>query len=115
MGFLIILLILAPLVAVGLIIVNYIRLMRNFLQVVADGIETDAVIVSKQRWSRRYYRVTYEYRDQEGQVHRNGLDAFRSAEAHYQVGDPLRIVYSASRPHLSSTQALVQQVKQAQK
>ncbi|MEN9245039.1 MAG: DUF3592 domain-containing protein [Gloeomargarita sp. DG02_5_bins_242] len=115
MGFLIILLILAPLVVVGFIIVNSIRLMRNFLQVVADGIETNAVIVSKQQWGRRYDWVTYEYRDQEGQVHRNGFDAFRSAETHYQVGDTLRIVYSASRPHLSSTQALVQQVKQAQK
>ena len=115
MGFLIILLILVPLGVIGLIIANSIRLMRNFLQVLADGIETDAVIVSKQQWSRRYCRVTYAYRDQEGQVHRNGLDAFRSEEANYQVGDTLRIVYSASRPHLSSTQALVQQAKQAQK
>ncbi|MEN9215895.1 MAG: DUF3592 domain-containing protein [Gloeomargarita sp. HHBFW_bins_162] len=115
MEFFIILVIFAPLIIIGLIIANYVRLIRNFWQVLADGIETNGVIVRKVRSGRRYYRVTYEYHDQNGQTHRNGLDVFRSEHHNYQVGDTIQIVYSASKPHLSSTKAIVDQALQAKK
>ncbi|MEN9207582.1 MAG: DUF3592 domain-containing protein [Gloeomargarita sp. GMQP_bins_120] len=104
-----------PLLIIGLIAANYVRLIANFLQVLADGIETEAVIVDKtpRRGRRRFHRLVYEYTDQRGQVHRNHLDLFRSEYHNYQVGDRIAVVYSASRPHLSNTKAVVDRARQA--
>ncbi|MCS7030200.1 MAG: DUF3592 domain-containing protein [Gloeomargarita sp. SKYG116] len=106
---------LTPFVIIGAIIANYIRIICNFGQVLADGVETEAVIVYKsQRRRRSFHRVIYEYQDPTGRVRRNGFDLFRSEYDKYQVGDRIQVVYSASQPHISFTKETVDQARQAQ-
>ncbi|MFQ3580439.1 MAG: DUF3592 domain-containing protein [Chloracidobacterium sp.] len=97
-------------VAVGLIVFRFIQLTHHFQEILANGVETDALVV------RKYgkYRLAYEYRDVTGKIHRMDKRVFYSEYDRTQVGQTLKIIYSAKRPHIHTTKEAVEQSRAAQ-
>lgn len=106
-----------PLAIVGLMIFGFIQRMYHFQEILADGVETDAVVVRTYRSAVREgfrHRLVYEYRDATGKTYRKDEGVFPSEYDRLQEGDTFRVVYSAKRPHISTTKEAVDQSRAAQ-
>ncbi|GIW02093.1 DUF3592 domain-containing protein [Roseiflexus sp.] len=106
-----------PLVIGGLVAFGFIQRMYHFQEILADGVETDALVVRKYRSAARLgnrHRLVYEYRDASGKTYRKDDGVFPSEYDRLQEGDAFRVVYSAKRPHISTTKAAVDQSRAAQ-
>ncbi len=106
-----------PIVIVGLVAFGFIQRMYHFQAILADGIETDALVVRKYYSPARLgnrHRLVYEYRDAFGKTHRKNEAVFPSEYHRLHEGDTFRIVYLAKRPHISTTKESVDQSRAAQ-
>lgn len=106
-----------PLVIVGLMAFGFIQRMYHFQEMLANGVETDAVVVRKYRSAASLgnrHRLVYEYRDASGKTYRKDEAVFPSEYDRLQEGDAFPVVYSAKRPHISTTKAAVDQSRAAQ-
>lgn len=106
-----------PLVIVGLVAFGFIQRTYHFQEILANGVETDAVVMRKYRsaatpGNRR--RLVYEYRDASGKTYQKNEAVFPSEYDRLQEGDTFRVVYSAKRPHISTTREAVDQSRAAQ-
>lgn len=96
---------------------DFIQRMYHFQEILADGVETDALVVRKYRSAASLgnrHRLVYEYRDASGKTYRKDDGVFPSEYDRLQEGDAFRVVYSAKRPHISTTKAAVDQSRAAQ-
>lgn len=106
-----------PLIIVGLMAFGFIQRMYHFQEILADGVETDALVVRKYRSVASLgnrHRLVYEYRDALGKTYRKDESVFLSEYDRLQEGDAFRVMYSAKRPHISTTKAAVEQSRAAQ-
>ncbi|ABU59046.1 DUF3592 domain-containing protein [Roseiflexus castenholzii] len=106
-----------PLVIGGLVAFGFIQRMYHFQEILADGVETDALVVRKYRSVASLgnrHRLVYEYRDASGKTYRKDDGVFPSEYDRLQEGDAFRVVYSAKRPHISTTKAAVDQSRATQ-
>lgn len=98
-----------PIIGVGIIALSYIQRISQFQEVLANGIETSAVVARK--YGR--YRVVIEYRDYEGKVHRRDLRVFASEYRRFTQGEAVGIFYSARRPHIFAFKETIEQARAA--
>ncbi len=106
-----------PLIIVGLMAFGFIQRMYHFQEILADGVETDALVVRKYRSLASLgnrHRLVYEYRDASGKTYQKNEAVFPSEYDRLQEGDAFRVMYSAKRPHISTTKAAVDQSRAAQ-
>ncbi len=106
-----------PIVIVGLVAFGFIQRMYHFQAILADGIETDALVVRKYRSVASLgnrHRLVYEYRDASGKTYRKNEAVFPSEYDRLHEGDTFRVVYAAKRPHISTTKEAVDQSRAAQ-
>ncbi|MCJ2544505.1 DUF3592 domain-containing protein [Thermostichus vulcanus] len=106
-----------PLVIVGLTIFGFIQRMYHFQEILANGVETDALVVRRYRRSSSFgnrHRLVFEYRDVTGKVHRKDEAVFPSEYDRLHEGDTFRVVYSAKRPYICTTKEAVDQSRAAQ-
>lgn len=98
-----------PIISVGIIAFSYIQRISHFQEVLANGIETTAVVVRK--YGRN--RVIIEYRDHEGKMYRKELMVLPSEYRRFRQGEVIGIFYSARRPHIFSFKEPVEQSRAA--
>ncbi len=106
-----------PLVIVGLMAFGFIQRMYHFQEILANGIETDAVVVRKYRSAAspgNRHRLVYAYRDASGKTYQKNEAVLPSEYDRLHEGDAFRVVYSAKRPHISTTKEAVDQSRAAQ-
>lgn len=106
-----------PLVIVGLMAFGFIQRMYYFQEILANGVETDAVVVRKYRSAAspgNRHRIVYEYRDASGKPYRKNESVLPSEHDRLREGDAFRVVYSARRPHISTTKEVVDRSRAAQ-
>ncbi|MFQ3632442.1 DUF3592 domain-containing protein [Roseiflexus sp.] len=106
-----------PIVIVGLVAFGFIQRMYHFQEILANGVETDALVVRKYRRPPSFgnrHRLVFEYRDVTGKVHRKDEAVFPSEYDRLHEGDTFRVVYSMKRPHISTTKEAVDQSRAAQ-
>jgi len=105
-----------PVIIFGLIAYGLIQRMYHFQEVLADGVETEAVVVRKYERSPSFgwrKRVAFEYRDASGTVHRKDEAVFSSKYDRLQVGDTIKVLYSAKRPYVYAFKEAVEQSRAA--
>jgi hypothetical protein len=106
---------------VGLLIAGgmLIQIVRRGLvmkQLLADGVDAEAKVISRQRFHRqgssRHY-LRYEYRDAAGISHQQRSAVTGDTWQAHAEGAVFAIVYSRSRPQQSMPRALVEQARAA--
>lgn len=98
-----------PIIVVGIIAFSYIQRISHFQEVLANGVETTAVVARK--YGR--YRVVIEYRDYEGNMYRRDLKVFASEYRRFTQGEAIGIFYSARRPHIFFFKETIEQARAA--
>jgi len=105
-----------PVIIFGLLAYGLIQRMYHFQEVLADGVETEAVVIRKYKRSPRFdfrRRIVFEYRDASGTVHRKDEAVFSSKYDRLQVGDTIKVLYSAKRPYVYAFKEAVEQSRAA--
>ncbi len=105
-----------PVVLIGLTAYGMIQRMYHFQEVLADGVETEAVVVRKYDRSLSFgwrKRVVFEYRDASGAIHRKDEAVFSSEYDRLQAGDTIKVLYSAKRPYVFAFKEAVEQSRAA--
>jgi hypothetical protein len=90
--------------------------MYHFQEVLADGVETEAVVIRKYKRSPRFdfrRRIVFEYRDASGTVHRKDEAVLSSEYDRLQAGDTIKVLYSAKRPYVYAFKEAVEQSRAA--
>ena len=90
--------------------------MYHFQEVLADGVETEAVVIRKYKRSPRFdfrRRIVFEYRDASGTVHRKDEAVLSSEYDRLQAGDTIKVLYSAKRPYVYAFKEAVEQARAA--
>ncbi|MGQ9483017.1 hypothetical protein [Chloroflexus sp.] len=98
-----------PIIVIGIIAFSYIQRISHFQEVLANGIETTAVVVRKY-WR---YRVVIEYRDYKGNMYRRDFEVLPSEYHRFTQGEAVSIFYSARRPHIFSLKETIEQARAA--
>jgi hypothetical protein len=105
-----------PLVIVGLTAFGFVQRMYRFQEVLANGVETDAVVVRKYERSPSFgwrKRIVFEYRDASGAIHRKDEAVFSSEYDRLQEGSTFGIFYSAKRPYVFAFKEAIEQSRAA--
>lgn len=101
---------------VALMVVQVARRGLVMKQLLADGVDAEAVVVSRQRFHRqgstRHY-LRYEYRDAAGASHQHRPAVSADTWQAHPEGSAFAIVYSRSRPAQSMPRELVEQARVA--
>jgi hypothetical protein len=111
--------IILPLLLIAFGVYAVVRRGFQMRQLVQDGVETNGTVAQKleyptARGSRRSSRrLRYEYRDAAGRVHSHVSMVTADFWNAHAVGGPIAIVYSRSRPQVSSPRHLVDLSRQA--
>ncbi|WP_322821222.1 hypothetical protein [Chloroflexus sp.] len=98
-----------PIIVVGIIAFSYVQHISHFQEVLANGVETTAVVVRK--YGRN--RVVIEYRDYQGKMYRQDLKVLPSEYRRFSQGEAIGVFYSARRPHIFSFKETVEQSRAA--
>ncbi|MEJ5346188.1 MAG: hypothetical protein WHS83_14850 [Chloroflexus sp.] len=98
-----------PIIGVGIIALSYIQRISQFQEVLANGIETTAVVVRK--YGR--YRIVVEYRDYEGKMYRRDFEVLPSEYHRFTQGEAVGIFYSTRRPHIFAFKETIEQARAA--
>ncbi|WP_072234219.1 DUF3592 domain-containing protein [Chloracidobacterium thermophilum] len=98
------------LIVLGLIAVSYLYRLRDFSEIVAQGVPTEAMVERKYG----YRRVVITYRDAGGRMHRDSRKLLPGDFHRLQVGRPVPILYLPHRPHVWAFAEDVEQVRRRQ-
>ena len=105
-----------PVIIVGLVAYGLIQRMYRFQEVLADGVETEAVVIRTYKRSPSFNwrkRVVFEYRDASGAIHRKDEAVFSSEYDRLQEGSTFGIFYSAKRPYVFAFKEAIEQSRAA--
>lgn len=92
-----------PVIMFGLAVYGIIQRMYGFQEVLADGVETQAIVVRKYERTPSFalrHRITFEYRDASGRIHRKDEHVGPAIYHQLHEGSVIDVVYSAKRPHV---------------
>ncbi|WP_448338165.1 hypothetical protein [Chloroflexus aurantiacus] len=98
-----------PIIGVGIIAFSYTQRISQFQEVLANGIETTAVVVRKYG----HYRIVIEYRDYAGNMYRRDFEVLPSEYHRFSQGDAISIFYSTRRPHIFAFKETIEQARAA--
>ncbi|QUW00768.1 hypothetical protein J8C02_04525 [Chloracidobacterium sp. MS 40/45] len=98
------------LIVLGLVAVSYLRRMKDFGEIVAQGVPTEAMV--ERKYGHR--RIVITYRDAGGWMHRRDRTLLPSDFHRLQAGCPVRILYLPHRPHVWAFAEDVEQARQLQ-
>ncbi len=93
-----------------LIILSWVQHLRNFGEIVAQGVPTEAVV--ERKYGHR--RVVITYRDAAGRLHRHDRTLSPGDFHRLQEGRPVSIMYLPHRPHVWAFAEVVEQARQLQ-
>lgn len=105
-----------PVIIFGLVAYGLIQRVYRFQEVLADGVETEAVVIRTYKRSPRFdfrRRIVFEYRDASGAIHRKDEAVFSSEYDRLQAGDTIKVLYSAKRPYVYAFKEAVEQSRAA--
>ncbi len=105
-----------PVVLIGLTAYGMIQRIYHFQEVLANGVETEAIVVRKYKSSNHFKfrnRIIFEYRDALGKVHRKNEAVLASEYDRLQAGDTIKVLYSAKRPYVCAFKEAVEQARAA--
>ncbi len=89
-------------VVLGLIVLSFFQGLRNFEEVLAHGIETDATVERKFRRKNARFYVQLSYYDLTGRRHQSTKRVLPSEFHQLQENGSVKIVYSLKNPQIFS-------------
>lgn len=95
---------------VGLIAVSYLYRLKDFYEIVAQGVVTEATV--ERKYGHHY--VVIAYRDASGRMHRQGRQLLPSDFHRLLEGSVVRILYLPHRPHVWAFAEDIEQARQLQ-